>query len=215
VQGSFLHAGDGRIPVRYHVEETREGSSFSTRRVSVRQDGALLFVAIASFHQAEPGASYELPSPGATPGPDGIDYGRYNNPVFESRDVPPGAGPATPPLARRAWFRSRLPLPDDPVLHAQAVVYLSDYGATRGVRQPHADHPGLEQRMSVSLNHSVWLHSPARADDWLLSEYYPMATGAGRGLAFGSIRAADGRLVATLAQEALLRIPDPTEPAGD
>lgn len=112
------------------------------------------------------------------------------------------------PHSRLAWFKSRHPLPEDPALHAQAVVYLTDHGATRAVRQPHVAHPGVEKRMSVSLDHSVWLHLPVRADGWLLTQFHPLATGAGRGLALGSVRDADGRLLASVTQEALLRLPD-------
>jgi acyl-CoA thioesterase-2 len=112
------------------------------------------------------------------------------------------------PHARLAWFRSRLPIAGDDHLHAQAIAYLSDYGGTRGVRQPHASHPRVEERMSVSLSHSLWIAAAARADDWLLSEFHPVATGTGRGLTMGTIRTADGRIVASMAQEALLRLPD-------
>lgn len=108
---------------------------------------------------------------------------------------------------RLAWFRTRKAMPDDAGLHAQAVVYLTDHGATRAIRQPHATHLHIEQRMSVSLDHTVWLHAPARADEWLLSEYRPLATGAGRGLAAGSVWTRQGELVASMAQEALLRVP--------
>jgi acyl-CoA thioesterase-2 len=92
-------------------------------------------------------------------------------------------------------------------VHAQALVYLTDHGATRAIRQPHATHPGVEQRMSVSLDHAVWLHQSVRVDEWLLSEFSPIATGGARGLTTGTIRASDGRLIATVAQEALLRLP--------
>jgi acyl-CoA thioesterase II len=207
VHGSFLDGGDGRVQLRYHVEETRDGASFSARRVVAEQSGLPLFVATVSFHAPEPGPDYEGPAAGPVPPPDALPPGRYDTPWFESRDVPMMATGSIMPFTRRAWFRARHRLPDDAALHAQALVYLTDHGATRAVRQPHADHPGVEQRMSVSLDHTVWLHRPVRVDQWLLSEFYPVATGAGRGLALGSVRTAEGRLVATVAQEALLRFP--------
>jgi acyl-CoA thioesterase II len=216
--GSFLLAGDGREDIAYEVERTRDGTSFSLRRILARQDERLLFVATVGFHVPEPGLTYESPGPANVPGPEGLPSGRYDSQYFDSRDVPEewsyGAGDpdgdrgAVAPHARLAWFRSRRPIPDDERLHAQAIAYLSDYGATRGIRQPHAWHPRLEDRMSVSLNHSLWIGAAAPADDWLLSEFHPVATGAGRGLTTGTIRTRDGRLVASMAQEALLRLPD-------
>jgi acyl-CoA thioesterase-2 len=207
VHGSFIGSPDGRLPLDYEVEQTRDGRSFSTRRVLARQSGAVVFVLTASFHDEEEGLTWELPLQPGVPGPEKLPVGRYATPFFDSRDVPVGEGPALPPHARRAWFRARQPLPDDQLLHDQALAYLSDHGPTRAVREPHADHPGVEQRMSVSLDHSVWFHRPGRVDGWLLSELSPIATGAGRGLAFGTIRTADGTLVATVTQETLLRVP--------
>jgi acyl-CoA thioesterase-2 len=160
-----------------------------------------------------------MPGPANVPGPDGLPLGRYDSQYFESRDVPEdwsyeaagtnGDHGFVAPHARLAWFRSRLPIPGDERLHAQAIAYLSDYGGTRGVRQPHAAHPRVEDRMSVSLSHSLWIAATARADVWLLSEYHPVATGTGRGLTMGTIRTRDGQIVASMAQEALLRLPDP------
>jgi acyl-CoA thioesterase-2 len=208
VHGTFLHDGDGRVELRYHVEATRDGASFSTRRVITNQGGQPLFLATVSFQSPEPGPVYELSAGVGAPPPDSLPTGRYDSPWFESRDVPVDASVEPTSHVRRAWFRARRALPDDDALHAQALVYLTDHGATRAVRQPHADHPRVSERMSVSLDHSVWLHRPVRVDRWLLSEFYPVATGAGRGLALGSVRDADGRLAATVAQEALLRLPD-------
>jgi acyl-CoA thioesterase-2 len=208
LHANFLEAGEGRQPVRFDVEATRDGGSFSSRRVVATQEGRPLLIAVATFQGPEPGPVFEVAAPGATPGPDDLPVGRYDTPWVESRDVPVEDAPPQPPHARRAWFRPRHPLGDDPALHAQALVYLSDHGATRALRQPHTGHPGVERRMSVSLDHTVWLHRPFRVDQWLLSEFHPVATGAGRGLAFGSIRTADGQLVASVAQEALLRLPE-------
>jgi acyl-CoA thioesterase-2 len=217
--GSFLFAGDGRQDIVYEVEPTRNGTSFSLRRIVARQHERPLFVATISFHVPEPGLTYEMPGPADVPGPEGLPSGRYDSQYFDSRDVPEewsygtdgpdGDRGSVAPHARLAWFRSRHPIPDDARLHAQAIAYLSDYGATRGVRQPHAWHPRLEDRMSVSLSHSLWIGEAARADDWLLSEFHPVATGTGRGLTSGTIRTRDGRMVASMAQEALLRLPEP------
>jgi acyl-CoA thioesterase II len=219
LHGSFLLAGDGREPITYEVERTRDGASFSLRRVVARQDQRALFVATVIFHVPEPGAAYEMPGPAHVPDPEGLPSGRYDSEYFDSRDVPEewsyqaagqnGDHGQVAPHARLAWFRSRLPISGDDRVHAQAIAYLSDYGATRGVRQPHASHPRVEDRMSVSLSHSVWIAAAAKADDWLLSEYHPVATGTGRGLTMGTMRTRDGQIVASMAQEALLRLPEP------
>lgn len=206
LHASFVGTADGREPITYTVEDTREGNSFSVRRVVGSQGDETVFLLTASFQRPEPGADYELPADPGVVGPEGLDWGRYATPFFDSRDVP--IEPSTvPPHTRRAWFRSRVPLPDDPGLHRLGLAFLSDCGNTRAIRQPHAGHPGLENRRSVSLDHSIWFHRPGRVDEWVLTEVHPRATGSGRGLAIGSIRAADGTLLATIAQEAMLRLP--------
>jgi acyl-CoA thioesterase II len=204
LHGTFVYAGDGRQPVHYRVDPIRSGTSFSTRHVEATQGERTVFVATVNFHGPEDGPEYEGLPPAVVPGPEGLAPGRYASDCFDSRDVPVVAGSHT----RWAWYHPRLPVPDDPALHAQALAYMSDHGPTRAVRQPHADHPGVERRMSVSLNHSVWFHRPARVEGWLLSELTVVSTHGGRGLAIGTIRAADGSLVASVAQEALLRLPD-------
>jgi len=207
LHASFVLAGHGAEPIRYEVERTRDGRSFATRRVVARQRRGVVLVLTAGFHDGEPGPDYELAASSAVPGPEDLPVGRYDSPWFESRDVPVDTT-SSPPHLRRAWFRARAPLPDDADLHDQALAYLSDHGPTRAVREPHADRPGVDRRMSVSLDHSVWFHRRGRVDGWLLSELAPVATGAGRGLALGTIRDEHGALLATVAQEALLRLPE-------
>ena len=207
LHASFVLPADGRRKIRYEVERTRDGGSFATRRVVGRQDDGVVVLLTASFHDDEEGPDYEPPPGRRVPPPDDLPTGRYAGPWFDSRDVPVDAGSPSTGHARRAWFRSRVRLPDDPVLHTHALAYLSDHGLTRAIREPHAGHPGVERRMSVSLDHSLWIHRQARVDTWLLTELTPLATRGGRGLAAGTIRTEDGALVATVAQEALLRLP--------
>jgi acyl-CoA thioesterase-2 len=209
LHASFLGAADGRAPLSYEVERTRDGRSFSTRRVVSRQAGAIVFVLTVGFSDPEEGPTYEVPADPDVPPPDDLPVGRYATPWFDSRDVPAGDEDATVlPHVRRAWFRARVPLGDDQALHDEALAYLTDHGPTRAVREPHADHPGIEARMSVSLDHAVWFARAVRVDRWLLSELLPVSTGGGRGLAIGTVRTEDGALVATVAQETLLRLPD-------
>jgi acyl-CoA thioesterase-2 len=200
----FLRAGRGDEPVAFAVERTRTGASFVARRVVARQRSHVLFVLSASFHDDEPGPAYEPPPAQGVPGPEGLGPGRYESELFECRDVPP----SQEHHVRRMWFRAREAMPDDPALHQEALAMASDHGPTRATRQPHLHLAGVERRMSVSLDHSVWFHRQARVDEWLLSEFTPVWTGAGRGLALGSIRTITGRLVATATQETLLRIPE-------
>ena len=201
---SFALAGQGGEPIRYAVERTRDGASFATRRVVARQSQGVVAVLTADFHRDEPGVEFQRPGTPGVPGPDGLAAGRYDNPYIESRDVPPFDDDPVP-FARRAWFRPTAPVPDEPLLHLQVLAYLSDHGPTRAAREPHAHLADDARRMSVSLDPSVWFHRPIDVNQWLLSELVPVATGRGRGLSLGTLRTADGTLVATVAQEVLLR----------
>jgi acyl-CoA thioesterase-2 len=206
LHASFVVAGNGTQPVRYEVERTRDGRSFSTRRVVARQSHRVLLVATVDVQAGEGGPEYERAAPADVPPPEGLRVGRYDSRWFESRDVRPTRSGAVP-SPRRAWFKAQVSLPADPVLHQAALAYLSDHGPTRAVREPHAGHPGMERRMSASLDHAVWFHRAGAVDQWLLYELTPMSTSNGRGLALGTIRDRAGGLLATVAQEALLRLP--------
>lgn len=205
IHASFVAAGTGGESIRYDVERTRDGASFGTRRVVARQERGVVLVMTADFHRDEPGLEYEAPPTAGIPGPDGLGRGRYDSSWFESRDVPADAVENRIPHARRSWFRPTAPVPADPLLHLQSLAYMSDHGPTRAARQPHADLSDDARRMSVSLDHSVWFHRPVEVNGWLLSELVPVATGRGRGLSMGTIRTRDGTLLATVAQEVLLR----------
>lgn len=199
VHASFLTGGRPGDHLTYDVERTRDGRSFATRRVVAHQGDDVLLVLTAGFHREETGVEFADPIASGVPRPEDLPTGRYDNPVFESRDAPPDG------LVRRAWFRLRDAIGDDPLLHAQALAYLSDFGPTRAAREPHAHLADDAKRMSVTLGHDLWFHRQPRVDGWVLSELRAVATGRGRGLSTGSIRASDGTLLATIAQEVLLR----------
>lgn len=208
VSASFLVAATGGEPIEYAVEQTRDGGSFATRRVVAAQSHGPVLVLTADFHDEEPGVSYAPPGPADVPSPEDCARGRYYSRWFDCRDVPDdvtGRETGAPSHVRRSWFRPNRPVGDDPRLHLEAVAYLSDHGPTRAARAPHAHLADDARRMSVSLDHSIWLHSPVRVDQWLLLELAPAFTGHGRGLSLGSIWTSDGVLVATVAQEVLLR----------
>ena len=203
----FLAAGAGDRPVRYRVERTRDGGSFATRRVVADQGDERIFLLTASFHRPESGEEHQTALADWAGRPDELPKGRYSSREIDSRDVPEVFTDTRGGPRRGQWSRVRGELPADPDLHRVAIAWISDQGSTRAARQPHADHPGVEQRMSVSLDHSVWFHRHARADEWLFTELKAVSTSAARGLAIGTIHDMDGRLVASVAQEVVLRLP--------
>jgi acyl-CoA thioesterase II len=205
LHATFVAAGAGGLHLTYAVERTRDGSSFATRRVVASQEQGVVLILTANFHRDEPGVDYEMPADIDVPARDGLPRGRYDTRWFESRDVDPGGSRAGLPHARCAWFRPKSPVPDDADLHLASLAYMSDHGPTRAAREPHSELADSARRMSVSLDHSVWFHRPVDVNRWLLYELVPVATGRGRGLSIGTIRTEDRQLVATVAQEVLLR----------
>jgi acyl-CoA thioesterase II len=222
LHGYFLVAGRPDLPIVYDVELVRDGGSFSSRRVVARQGGQVMFYLSASFHTHEEGYEHADPVPEA-PGPDesprltavlaeltgrsasgwqrewgAIDV-RY---VGDSRPGGAVQDPAHPARAR-AWVRVAGELPDDPVLHQAALAYTSDLTLIGVSAVPHGVVVGYTVQ-AASLDHAMWFHRPFRADRWLLyDQVSPSASGA-LGLATGRLFQ-DGRLVATVAQEGLLR----------
>jgi acyl-CoA thioesterase II len=221
----FLRRGDHTAPIIYEVDRSRDGHSFSSRRVVAIQHGEQIFHLSASFQVPEPGLEHQAPMPDL-PGPDGLpdlfdvpDALRARLPPsalrflehripFEFRRVQPTGDPLRPvPEAPRQdiWFRAIDRLPDDPGLHQVLLAYASDYNLVATALRPHGLSflsPGV---VLASIDHAMWFHRPARVDDWLLySMESPSASGA-RGLARASIYTRDGVLVASTAQEGLLR----------
>lgn len=205
LHASFVAAGRGGEPIHYAVERTRDGASFTTRRVVATQRHGAVLVMTADFQRDEVGVEYEAPASPGVPGPEGLPPGRYQTSWFESRDVPIDAVGDVIPHTRRSWFRAAAPVPDDPALHLQSVAYLTDHGPTRAARAPHAELEEPARRQSVSLDHSVWFHRPVDVNGWLVIELVPVATGGGRGLSLGTVRTGAGQLIATVAQQVLLR----------
>lgn len=231
----FLRAGDNEKPIIYDVERTRDGGSFSARRVVAIQHGQPIFVCTASFQIAEAGAEHQQSMP-EVPGPDDLDppaplsaEALDKVPVklrrwlmragpFEFRHVWPRDDlhpPKRPPL-QHVWFKLTDRVDDDPVLHRSLLAYASDFHLIGTATLPHGIsylHPNVQM---ASLDHALWFHRPFRADEWLLySCDSPSAQGA-RGLARGSIYTLDGVLVASTAQEGLIRlVPEAKVTAAD
>ncbi|MEA3027575.1 MAG: acyl-CoA thioesterase [Alphaproteobacteria bacterium] len=220
----FLLAGDVKVPIIYEVDRIRDGKSFTTRRVVGIQHGHAIFSMSVSFHNDEPGLDHQMTMPDV-PRPDSLPSDAeikrtvlpelpeavrryYERPrPIELRPVEFDRYRGKRPADDRfhIWLRTTAPLPDDPAIHRCALAYASDMNILDAALVPH--HKSVFDRdiMGASLDHALWFHRPFRADQWLLyaldSPNMHGARGFGRGLIF----AADGTLVASVAQEGLLR----------
>ena len=215
LHASFLRPGRSRVPLELAVDRLRDGRSFSARRVTGTQAGDVTIVATASFTRPGEGVSHQDPMPPAPePGglPDWEDLRAAMLRTERRRDVALelrvcDADPEHPevPLEayRRVWTRPRGRLPDDPLLHAAMFVFSTDRTLLRVAVRPHG--PIWRVRHAASLDHAVWLHHPARFDDWMLYVCQSPVAVAGRALAFGAMYDRGGRRVLSVAQEGLLR----------
>jgi acyl-CoA thioesterase-2 len=221
----FLRPGDPAVPIVYDVERIRDGRSFSTRRVVARQHGRPIYYMTLSFQVPEDGLDHqdampEVPSPDASPdlgkllaerSSAGADEWLKEWSALELRyvgDSRPRGGtiPADErPAQSRLWIRVRGPLDDRPLTHEAAFTYASDLTLLGSTLVPHGTHVAHPDIQSASLDHTIWFHRPFRADEWLLyDQHSPSASGA-RGLGIGRVFTEDGRLVASVAQEGLIR----------
>ncbi|MFS0716834.1 acyl-CoA thioesterase II [Arthrobacter sp. 1P04PC] len=227
MHGYFLRPGDANQPITFGVQRLRDGRSFSARRVHAYQDGKPILSMIASFQDEDEGIEHQTQMPEGIPDPESLPstadlLGKFDHPVarhwayerpFDIRHVDPAlyVSAEGPKEARNAvWMRTFGPMPDDPGLHRAALAYASDYTLLESVLRRHGM-SWITPGMSVaSLDHAMWWHRPVRVDEWLLYvQESPSAQGA-RGLATGKIFSRDGRHVATVAQEGMIRVP--TEP---
>ncbi len=221
----FLRPGDFNAPIVYEVDRSRDGQSFTSRRVIAIQHGQQIFNMAASFHTVEPGVEHQLTMPDVPPPekcPDFTEqiramvdripehaqrFFRYERP-FEFRVVRAQDYFDPKPLdpVKQLWFRAVDRVPGEPMLHACLLAYLSDYHLLDTAFMPHAISPARDKLRLASIDHAMWFHRPVRVDDWLLyCMDSPSASGA-RGFTRGSIFTRDGRLVASTAQEGLIRV---------
>lgn len=207
LHGYFIRSGDETKPIVLDVDRIRDGRSFSTRRVVAKQGGGAIFNLSASFHKHEPDEEFARPFDLATP--TGLNVPPPEDCELEEWDdiSPVRMVPGSPPGRATSWCRIARPevLPDDPWLHAIAVAYASDHIPMDSIRNGHPSTEDWDQFMGASLDHSVWFHRPARADEWLLFDMQLQSLKGSRGVAHGTVHSADGALVATVAQEGLLR----------
>jgi len=202
----FVRPGRPGVPLVLDVIRIRDGRSFTTRAVTATQGGEAIFFLAASFHSPEEGEDWQLPARDDIPGPDDVDATRSPLAQFESMmpfELRPAAGRSQMGFALHPfWVRVGGTLPDDPQLHACALAFISDMGVVGSARPNVAD---MRAFMGASLDHAVWFHRPFRADEWLLFDVGPVSNYGARGLARGTMHTADGVLVASIQQEALLR----------
>jgi len=228
VHGYFLRAGDLAAPIVYFVDRPRDGGSFTSRRVTAIQHGEAIFHLSASFHVTEPGLEHQAPMPDA-PAPETLapelDLIREMadripeslRPIL-TQDRPIDFRPVAPvdPFraavlepTRQVWFRAIGALPDERIIHQAVLAYASDYGLLPTALHPHGIAFRDRRLQMASLDHSVWMHRPFRADEWLLYAMDSPVSAGGRGFTRGAIYARDGRRVASVAQEGLMRMREP------
>jgi acyl-CoA thioesterase-2 len=221
----FLVGGDVNAPIVYEVELARDGKSFSNRRVVAIQHGQPIFNMTASFQVPEEGLEHAAPMP-QVPGPEGLADVRELPPAvlekvpekmrrfltherpFEFRPVEPIHVIAPPPAApvRHIWVKTVDALPDNADLHRNVLAYVSDYQLVSTSTLPHGIHFAEGNVQLASLDHAMWFHRPFRADDWLLYAMESPNAAGGRGLALGRFFTRDGTLVASTAQEGVVRV---------
>jgi acyl-CoA thioesterase II len=228
----FLRRGDLEVPIVFEVDRSRDGGSFTSRRVVAIQHGQPILTMSASFQASEPGLDHQAPMPDAPPPESLTDlavleaaviermphkvsgYFRNQRP-FEFRAVNPDdyLTREKRPARKLVWFRVTGQLPDDQALHRCLLTYVSDYHLLATATMPHGVN-FLEMQVA-SIDHAIWFHRDLRVDEWMLYVIEsPSASGA-RGFSRGSIYARDGGLVASVAQEGLIREHSSwTRPAG-
>jgi acyl-CoA thioesterase-2 len=224
MHGYFLRPGDVNLPITFSVDRIHDGRSFSTRRTQAYQEGQPILSMIASFQDVDAGLDFQQQMPDDLPDPESLPstaeaLGGTDHPVakfwasqraFDIRHIQhpiyfPGEGERS--TRQAVWMRAIGRLPDDPNLHRAALAYASDYVILEPVMRAHGVSWGTNGLKAASLDHAMWWHRFARVDEWLLYvQESPNAIG-GRGLSLGRIYTRDGVLVASVAQEGMIRVP--------
>ena len=229
----FMRPGDEQLPIIYRVERDFEGRTFATRRVIALQRGQPILNMAASFQRPEPGLAHQSPMPDA-PAPETLEseavlFSRAREHVpervrslldrrqpIEVRPVDPRSPihPSPRPPEYMFWFKASAPLGDDPDLHRSVLAYASDIGLLGASMLPHGVSWASDAMQTASLDHALWFHEDFRVDDWLLYATDSPWAGHARGFNRGQVFSRDGRLVASVAQEGLIRMREPVPPAG-
>lgn len=220
----FLREADSYSPVVYSVDRSRDGKSFSARRVTAIQHGQPIFTLEASFQKVESGIDFQRAMP-EVPAIESLQPVQWNWDKFDSMtaryqrmmtivapfeiraiDGPNGAHDVAGNPIRRAWVKTTERLPDDPDIHRAILAYLSDYGLIWTLLAHHGFQLGADNLVVASLDHAMWFHRPFRMDEYLLYHCEGVSSAAARGLARGSFYSRSGQLVASVTQEGLMRV---------
>ena len=225
MHGYFILPGDVDAPIVYEVDRLRDGKSFTTRRIVAIQHGRAIFNMAASFHRTEDGMEHQsdMPDvPGPTSLPRELDlvrevedqipeelrsfYTRERPIEFRPVDPVDPFAPTEKPPSHAVWLKARGDLPTDRLTHQSVLAYATDYGLLGTALRPHGLSFVMPDLQLATLDHSLWFHRSFRADEWLLYTMdSPSASGA-RGFTRGQIFSEDGTLVASVAQEGLMRV---------
>lgn len=230
LHGYFLRAGKMERPVIYQVDRTRDGGRFSTRRVTAVQNGDPIFHMECGFHAPEEGFEHQDEMPEGVPGPDNLlnmpqlaaqmgeelpewarlRWAKMDHPL-EVRPVDPQEFLYNPDMRprRRVWMKMHCGHGASAADHACMLAYLSDYMLASTAAMSHSFPLAGPELFMASLDHAMWFHRPLRVDEWLLLDCESPAAAGGRGVARARIFTRDGLLVASVAQEALLRVRRP------
>lgn len=230
VHSYFLRPGDPSVPIIYDVERIRDGSSFCTRRVLARQHGRPIYHLSASLQRHEEGLTHQERMPDVIPpdlampiaqlarqrGPEASREWDREWAALDARYVGTSAMglPEDPDRPARAqlWLRVDGQLDDDPTIHMAAFAYASDLTLLGAALTPHGVGITSSRIQAASLDHTIWFHRPFRADEWWLYDQTAPFAGGGRGLAVARVFTQSGDLVATVAQEGLIRVRDERPP---
>jgi acyl-CoA thioesterase II len=223
MHGYFILPGDLHHPIIYMVDQVRDGGSFTTRRVKAIQHGKDIFIIAISFQLEQEGLEHQSGMPRVVP-PEDLEsdedllhqfadrlpesFKRFLRPrPIEFRPVDPFnfVLPQKQEPLRYIWFRAKGQVADDPALHQRLLAYASDYNLLTTAIQPHQDEIQIHQVQLASLDHAMWFHRPFNLNDWLLYEVDSPSASNARGFTRGSIFSRDGTLVASVAQEGLIR----------
>lgn len=211
----FLRPGNPELTVRYEVTELRDGKSFSTYRVDAYQDfddtENLILTSTSSFHIQEESQSYqdEMPTVISAAECEFIEYtpagtnSRVREPIDFRWPSHAAISPEPSPPHQLSWFKSKDRLPDDPMLHACALAYITDLTLTRTAHMPLSN--SKTRQLGASLDHTMHFHRLFRADEWLLFEQEAASYSGSRSIASGKLFTKDGTLAVSVRQEALIR----------
>ena len=223
LHGYFLRPGDPSLPIVYDVDRIRDGKSFTTRRVVAIQKGEAIFNMSASFQVVEEGLNHQFEMPDVPPPeecqdeseaweemradlPEHMQRMTRERPI-EMRRLEPFnmVKPKKRPPYQHVWLRARNALPDDPALHQCILAYASDMGILSTCTLPHGM-SFMSGLMTASLDHAMWFHRPFRVDEWILFAQDSPVSGGSRGFNRGMMFSRDGTLIASVAQEGLIRL---------